>query len=111
MMAGIKAPVLHQYLLHLTGLLAQLEGVSQSGVISFVILSVVIHRDHVLFSLLKGVSHGGESGSEMLQSTFEVFVLPLEAVQSVRRARDAVGDQAFDELLDAVAVLEGVDHS
>ncbi len=106
----IQAPVLHQDLLDLAGLLAELQGVSEPGVIGLVILRVVIHRDHILLGLLEGIGHGGESRSEMLQTAFEVFILALEAVQPVGWARDTVGDQAFDEFLDTVAVLEGVDH-
>ena len=108
-MPHIQTLILQQDLVDLSGLLTQLEGVSQTHVVGLELVGFVVHSHHFFLGLLEGIGHGGQSGHQVIHTALEVLILHLEPGELVCRVGGAVRDETLDDFLYAVAVLEGVD--
>ena len=81
--ARIYVLALQQYLIHLAGLLAQLEGVAQPGVVGLTDVGLVVHGRHVSLGILEGQCHGVEFGQQVLLVVLQVLVLHLKPIELV----------------------------
>ena len=100
----------HEHFVNLAGLVAVFDGVEEACVVCLDLLRVAVHVLHVGLGVFKRVCEHRILRLEVLYLTHEVVVLHHETLCLLPWRSNAVGDQTFDDLLNAVAVLEGVDE-
>ena len=83
-----------------------LQGMKKSRIIGFDSGCVTIHVFHVGFDIFEGMSKHGVLRLKVVYLTIEVVVFDLEEpLHFLPRCTDTARYEAFDDLLDAVAVL------
>ena len=104
-------PQLKKNLVDLARLIAQPKGVAKTSVIRLNLLSVCVHGLHVGLGVLEGVGQHRVPRLEVIDSAGEVLVLDLVSLDLLPWCAETVGDEALDDLLNTVAVLERVYQS
>ena len=84
---------------------------SKSGVVGLHLVAMVIHLGSGLLCTLEGAAECVVLGHQVLYLLPEVVTLHLVVGVLVVRVRGVTGQEAVDELLNAVAVLQRVDES
>lgn len=107
-MSRITLRKLKENLVRIAQLLTHPQGLLHSGVVRLNDLHPLVHVFSVRLGVTEGVGEGGDFGVEVLNALLEVIVLHLEAFDQVTGRGAAMGDQALDDVLHTVAVLEGV---
>lgn len=82
----------------------------QSSIVSLYFLYMIVHPFHVGLSVLEGMCEDSVLRLQVIDLSFEMFVVNTVALELFSRCPDAIGDKTFDDLLRTVAVLEGVDE-
>ena len=72
---------------------------------------MTVHVFHVGFGIFEGMSKHGVLRLKVAYLTIEVVVFDLEPLHFLLRRPDTIRNKAFDDLLNAVAVLQSVDES